>query len=128
MKMIVARKLCVRSVPVLSLIACLLLCQSCLGVSNKNFAKIPLGMTAEEVTRLIGKPDAVEVSKKQSFPDPGTYFGPKPSRILFDLPEGTPIETWTYNGWWERWWVVFQIEDDRKTVVSTGYHHDAMVY
>ncbi len=91
-----------------------------------RYREIPIGTTSEEVLTILGKPDSKKRAKKQA---PSVeYFGPKPSDTYLDLPEGAPIEIWSYRYFRETWTYIFSLDEQTTRLVDTGYYHPDVVY
>lgn len=91
-----------------------------------RYRDIPIGTTSEAVLALLGKPDSVKRSKKLA--PTVEYFGPKPSDAYLDLPEGAPIEIWSYRHFRETRSYIFSLEEQIPRLVDTGYYHPDIVY
>ena len=103
---------------------CCLIVVGCLSAEKHEQAR--LGMTSGEVLALLGEPDTKARSAKQAPPE--HYFGPKPSATYLELPEGSPVEIWSYRRFRETWTYVFSLEDPMPVLVNKGYHHPAIKY
>jgi len=102
-------------------------CSIALGCpAPARYREIPIGATSKEVLALLGQPDSKERSKKQA--PTVEYFGPKPSDAYLDLPEGAPIEIWSYRYIRETWSYIFSLEEQTSRLVDTGYYHPDIVY
>jgi len=91
-----------------------------------RYREVPIGTTSEEVLTILGEPYLKKHAKKQA---PSVeYFGPKPSEAYLDLPEGAPIEVWSYRYFRETWTYTFSREGEKSRLVDTGYYHPDIVY
>lgn len=104
-----------------------LVCLASYGCSApERYRNISIGMTSDEVLAILGQPDSKTRAEKQTSAD--KYFGPRPSDAYQALPDGTPVEVWSYDYFRETWSYFFSLEEQPSRVVDTGYHHPDIVY
>ena len=92
----------------------------------QKYRDVQIGMTSEDVLRLLGNPDNKErINKKAPTRD---YFGPKLSAEFHALSEGTLVEVWYYQYFKEEFSYMFNLEQHPPRVVHTDYYHPNIVY
>ena len=93
----------------------------CACATSETYNEVPLGVTSQEVRELLGKPDSITRSIKET--STLSPFGEKPSAAYLALPDGTVVETWSYRHYLEIWSYVFSLEERTQTLVDKGYYH-----
>ena len=92
----------------------------------QKYRDVQIGMTSDDVFRLLGIPDkkesAIKIAPTQEF------FGPKPSSEYLKLSDGSPLEVWYYEYFREEFSYIFNVDQDPPLVIDTGYYHPDINY